>query len=52
VEECEAMKQASIALKEQCSRDGFPFFDISADFEDVISKAEKYLTKAQSRKGG
>lgn len=43
--EIEFMKQVSIALREDCARKGFRFFDTSTEFEDVITTAEEYLTK-------
>lgn len=43
VAELELRKEASIALKEDCSRRGFAFFDTSAEFEEVIDQATRYL---------
>jgi len=45
--ELEFMKKVSIALREECSDRGYAFFDISTEFEEVIRRAEQYLTKAQ-----
>ena len=44
VREFALRREASIALREECSHAGFAFFDTSARFEDVIARAEHHLT--------
>lgn len=45
--ELEFMKEASIALREDCSLRGYAFFDTSIQFDEVITEAELYLVFAQ-----
>jgi hypothetical protein len=42
--EIESFKVASLALRAECARRGYAFFDTSSAFADVIAGAEHYLT--------
>ena len=42
------MQQESISLREQCRQTGYPFFDTSQAFNQVIEQAARYLITSSS----